>query len=663
MNVDLLSVIDQFLTTLTLKSVQIEYRVSQRGGRLFRKSLIWIHENFGKLRAKRIWDNQGEETFRVINAAETIQASPGYPSFFRMDGKSFGIVEELLSGKIQIDDTITLKLDSVSWFPDPLSGTFSLARLQFHSLEWVGHLINAFHREKNSQYLRLAKDLTHKWINECLHREDTGNIWSDHATALRGVILCRLWVVCQNEEPNEREFRTELFFALLRHGEKLSHPLFYRRDHNHGVSQAYALFVIGVIVRTHPLSAGWITLGQKRLEAQMSENVSDEGIHREHSPYYHFYVFRHFFYASLFGKALGFSFSREFEIGLTRMLGSGAYLFKPDNSLSSMGDSCKSSPVLIEEDERDQWPVRTASEFLYASSSGRQGQPPKQPSMLFPHAGVGYFRSGWGVTEPFDQERWMSIRTGTFPTSHIHRDVGSVELYAYGDDLIVDSGGPYVYGHPLRGDYFLRTKAHNTVVVDHQDQGIGSGHIQKWETNEKFDFLQFEHETYEWTNHRRSLIFVRPDYFIILDQLQSQKKHHYSQVFHLNEKLHVTLKELDVMTENANGGPTLRVIPFLKDGLTARIHTGSLNPVQGWRCLAEKDMAANTAIEYQQVGSSVQFGVLLIPESPNGSMDTQVQALSGESGFALNLKVRVGNRTDEIQLSTTGMLTVCPIPS
>ena len=449
-----------------------------------------------------------------------------------------------------------------------------------------------------------------------------------------------------------------LLIGILRHGEKLSHPKFYRKEHNHGVAQAYALFVLGLCFSQHPKGSEWTGLGQSRLESQMEDNVSCEGIHREHSPYYHFFVFRHFHYAYELGHAQGIKFSEAFITRLQEMLSAGAHLIKPNGTLWAFGDTTANSPILIERNERSEWPIHVASDYLFSSSEGQEGTIPEKTSVLFPQAGICVLRSGWGEVGRVTQELCMAIRTGTFPTSHIHRDVGSFELYGYGDDLIVDSGGPYAYGHPLRGNYFLSTRAHNTVVVDGKDQSVGESQVVKWETTEQYDFLQIQHRNYFGTLHTRSFIFLRREYFIILDQVQSDKNHSYSQIFHLNEKLQIDLKEMMLATENLYGGPTVRIIPFCVDGLGIRIHRGSLDPWQGWRCVAEKSMVPNTAVEYQQEGTTARFGVVLFPESPQLSCNTQIAVHLDQSLAGSSITVTLENRTDHVRLSESGCLTV-----
>ena len=106
-------------------------------------------------------------------------------------------------GTIHLDQKGSFNIEDLSWLQDPLAGTYSVSRLLFHALEWVEALLYSFQETNNPIYLTLAKKLTLMWMRECLDREGTGNIWSDHGTALRAVVLCRLWVLSRTH-PNLR---------------------------------------------------------------------------------------------------------------------------------------------------------------------------------------------------------------------------------------------------------------------------------------------------------------------------------------------------------------------------------------------------------------------------------------------------------------------------
>ena len=97
--------------------------------------------------------------------------------------------------------------------------------------------------------------------------------------------------------------------------------------------------------------------------------------------------------------------------------------------------------------------------------------PPKQTSRSFPDAGMYVIRDAWtpGADVGF-------LRCGPFGLggeghcAHAHCDLLSIVLWVRGQPVLVDSG-TYSYEDPWR-DNFRLTAAHNTVMIDGNDQAI-----------------------------------------------------------------------------------------------------------------------------------------------------------------------------------------------
>ncbi len=569
---------------------------------------------------------------------------------------------ELLQGICRLDDDYCLRMENLTWSPDPFGEVSSTARFNFHCLEWVRELLDAYCATKDLSYLEQAKKLTLLWISQCLFLESHAVVWDDHATAVRLIVICRLWVVCRFAHEEGLEFGRKLISAVLRHGRRLERKRFYRPGHNHGITQAYALMVAGLLFRWLPEAPTWADLGRRRLEQQMSDNVSREGMHREHSPFYHFYVCTQFLFAYQFGAAYGVEYSTAFTERLKMMVLCGSYVIKPNGELSAMGDTCRSSPILLSPDDVTEWFADAGKMFLYSVTAGGKGSQPEVNSVVLPHAGIAVLRSGWGNERPFQDELFAAVRTCTFDSSHIHRDQLSFEIYAYGDDLIVDSGGPYIYGDPVR-DYFLSTRAHNTVVVDGQNQEIGKAEIVDWRTSSAFDILILEQCSVPMVVHRRAIIFVRSGYFIIIDLLKGDALHNYAQLFHLCPRLTAQLKGLTISTTRESKGPTIQIIPLIKGGLRADLQTEASDPGNTWVCLGEGKKISTTVVTYQYVASTAEFAVLLVPQPSGVSIPVyaRMEDLPGSNGRRIS--ITIGERSDEIFIDRDNQVTVSRLGS
>jgi hypothetical protein len=161
---------------------------------------------------------------------------------------------------------------------------------------------------------------------------------------------------------------------------------------------------------------------------------------------------------------------------------------------------------------------------LLAQLEGTDGDQPRRTSVGFSHAGYYVMRSGW---EP-EEARCLYFDLSSQARSHAHFDLCSFELHAYGKPLLCDTG-----------DYFLgyseRTKLHNGVEVDGQSQSWGDRSIPyEWTTTEAFDLVDGASTSFQnqGCRHRRKVIFLKPDYWVMSDLLTGNGEHLAEQYFH-----------------------------------------------------------------------------------------------------------------------------------
>jgi hypothetical protein len=116
----------------------------------------------------------------------------------------------------------------------------------------------------------------------------------------------------------------------------------------------------------------------------------------------------------------------------------------------------------------------------------------------------------------------------------------------HGRSLLVDSG-TYTYheSRELR-DYFRSTTAHNTLVIDNLPSSVpgmtfgwktqAQTQIETWIQHERFDLFEGSHNGYERleqpATHSRSILFLKNDYWIMRDVVETQGEHEYSLNFH-----------------------------------------------------------------------------------------------------------------------------------
>jgi hypothetical protein len=645
--------LDRWLIGAALGADSLARHRSWRLARGLRGGLTAAHEALWHLAARTGRVRADPALVRAAWVAP-IKDAPRFP--LRAATAVSPIATALLAGRYPIDAEHSVPLAEISWRQPPIPlGASPLVGLVLLSLEGIRYLGDAYRLTARPEYLETAQVVARRWVAECLHAERSAEIWSDHITALRALTLCQLWVDSKADAGAPPPLAGDLFSALERHAVKLAHPRFHRPEHNHGVTQAYALLALGVCLAPHPEAPEWIRLGRERIEAQMRDNVSPEGAHLEHSPAYQLYVLLQFIGAARFARANCMPLSAGFEERLRAMILCSAHMLRPDGVLPALGDSNTGSPIHVVPDDLVEWAGEAVDAFIYAVSRGAAGRAPSASDAILPGGGSVFLRSGWAPDTGAPRGAFVTLRLATFPTAHIHRDVLSFELFAHGAELVVDTGGPGVY--PFRA-WLKSTPAHNTVVVDGRDQAIGPARLIRTQQAAGGVLIDAEHGLYPGVRHRRVLVFRRSGAVLLLDHLQSTDPHVYTLLLHLAPALNPVPDGLGVQCRSAAGGTGLRVEALLDAGLELDVLRGGERPGQGWVQAGPALTLPSTVLQYRRRKGTVAFVTLLVPEPAGRSWEPR-WTLTGrpfidESAISL----RVGDDAWEVRLSAAGVVSM-----
>jgi hypothetical protein len=116
----------------------------------------------------------------------------------------------------------------------------------------------------------------------------------------------------------------------------------------------------------------------------------------------------------------------------------------------------------------------TVSEFLRWA---RPDLPPARPLAELPDArlfaDVGTVFTHSRITEPEENVRFIFHASPYGGQGHAHADQNSFHVIAYNEHLLLDSGYYTPTGDPHREEWYVRTMAHNTILVDGAGQQWG----------------------------------------------------------------------------------------------------------------------------------------------------------------------------------------------
>lgn len=339
-----------------------------------------------------------------------------------------------------------------------------------------------------------------------------GIAWA-HAQEVAIRAVAWLWVLALTRGLGARDEAAERrwTWALLAHGDYVAaHLADHPSTHNHLVSEAAGLAVLGTVLGSLPPAERWRRLGLGVLWRELAKQVDGEGVHAEHSTHYHAFVLDSFVATLLLCERAGLSVPAAARERIGAMAEALAWWMRGDGTLPAIGDSDCGRAWRLGTDPLDRRDLLASAAVAFGRSDwgaiagdapgafwitgGRavpsEGAAPHPGGARhFEAAGLGVARTG------FDENAEILLfRCG--PTrfrpdvlrSHMHADALSVVWRAGSDDVLLDPGS-YLYSESEGWRAVLRgTASHSCVVVDGRDQadvtsarfGISGERTARW---------------------------------------------------------------------------------------------------------------------------------------------------------------------------------------
>jgi heparinase II/III-like protein len=425
----------------------------------------------------------------------------------------------------------------------------------------------AFARSGERRYAQKWVELVESWIE----RTPVGFIAPDvTGRRVQNWIYAYHYFALQGREPGfDPAFRLRLFGSIHDQIEFLCENLAPAR--NHRTLELYTIFLAGVAFPEMPRAARWREFALTLILDNMRRDLLPDGVQCELSTDYHHLVLKSYLNVRRLADLNGIDVPREMDEHLLRALQFSVHAHKPDGIVPSLsdGDACSFRDLLLQGHE-----IYRRPEMLYVATGGARGTPPARRSVLFPDAGYAILRSGWGsaaepnwggTAEPFSDAHYMILDCGPLGAgNHGHFDCLSFELAAFGRSLVVDPGR-YTYSEAGETNWrvaFRSTAYHNTVTVDGRNQtrylpGVRKKNscdplgtlrhkvagpapdatVEAFVTERDVDYVHAIARSHEYdTVHERRVLFVRSDYWIVSDALQSECPHRYDLRFNLGEQ-------------------------------------------------------------------------------------------------------------------------------
>ncbi len=188
--------------------------------------------------------------------------------------------------------------------------------------------------------------------------------------------------------------------------------------------------------------------------------------------------------------------------------------------------------------------------FIRAALYNRTGLKSMAPTNLpssayFPDIGWVVFHKLLG--EPKDAIQFMFKSSPYGSYSHSFADQNTFTLEAYGEPLAISSGYRPWYGSEHHMKWTKTTQAHNGILVNGQGQQVQSlaskGEILGFLNGQSFDYTAGDAgQAYGKTlveRYVRHAVYLRPDLFVLYDDIKAPKESNYSWLLHTYHEMKV----------------------------------------------------------------------------------------------------------------------------
>ena len=535
--------------------------------------------------------------------------------------------------------------------------------LMLHRHAWWPLWGAAWRVSGDEKYARAFVEQLEDWIaNHPLpkYKSEHTEAWRLMETGLRMRISWIPSFGCfYDAEAFSVDTKLRMLRAIYDHGQFL-HTFYTNR--NHLLRESNGLLAAGLNFPEFDRSEEWVEAAASRLESEMRSQVNRDGSHLEMSVGYQWLTAVEFEVTrSLLHRSGRTAAIKNLDDTLRSMYEFLAAVIRPDRSFPQLNDGfILWDAAKLESIARE----RGWSDIEHAASAGASGVRPDFCSRSYPNAGLHIMRSDWTPDACY-----LVMDTGPYGGPHGHEDKLSFELSAYGAPFIVDPGSfTYDRNDPYR-DYFVGSQGHNTVLVDggsqvrrwnpaHMTPAVSDTKHGAWRGDGEMDVACGHYdEGYapfsingpgealitSGVSHQRAVVFARPDYWVLVDYLESEEPHDYIFLFHLSPD--VTIDELTADSAIVRSDGASLVIKACTDQeLESEI-------IQGWYSEDHyrKCPAPVLSFTARQAPSS-RFVWLLYP-LPAGSDASQVSANlePGSDGNEVKLVVRSGARSDYVK--------------
>jgi len=317
---------------------------------------------------------------------------------------------------------------------------------------------------------------------------------------------------------------------------------------NHTISEAFGLWLVGLLFPELKDSEKYLSLGRKLLEQGAAAQIFPDGSYSMYSLNYHRFILHIYLYAIRLGELNNSPFSNSLYSSISASIDYLSHLIDPQTGQMPVHGSNDGALVLPLNncDFTDYRPLLqlgwyiTKKEFLFEPgawdedifwlcgpsplSQRERARVREKSQSSFPNGGTYLLRN---------TNSKAILRCTDFRARPSHADQLHMDLWIHGHNIACDAGTHLYSGQDIWRNGLAHTSAHNTVIVDGKDQMTMVSRFTwtNWakgkvlQHNEKL--WQGEHDGYKPVSHKRTVMTLEGDRWLVVDHLVANELHHY----------------------------------------------------------------------------------------------------------------------------------------
>ncbi|MCQ3937934.1 MAG: hypothetical protein DPW18_12910 [Chloroflexi bacterium] len=326
---------------------------------------------------------------------------------------------------------------------------------------------------------------------------------------------------------------------------------------NHTISEAFGLWMVGLLFPELKDAEKYLALGKRLLEEEAAKQIFSDGSYAMYSLNYHRFIlhlylyairlaelnesrFSNSLYSSIFSSITYLSHLIDPASGHMPVYGSndGALVLPLNNCdftdyrpLLQLGSVITTGQPIFEPGAWDEdifWLCGDQLTAKHAKDAKKEQGFLRALSELggksFPDGGVYILRN---------KNSRAILRCTDFTSRPSHADQLHMDLWMGSHNIAIDAGTYLYSGEGIWRNGLARTSVHNTVTVDGKDQmtmvsrftwtNWAKGKVLKQAEN----LWQGEHDGYKPVRHKRTVMALEGDRWLVIDDLAANESHHY----------------------------------------------------------------------------------------------------------------------------------------